>query len=86
MGMLVDKTDLGFGSVPELLDGQGRGDREDVHRAREGRRPFEVSDADTMLNINPKAKKRPVAILTREGCGYCAKAKALLKGWAMYSG
>ena len=43
--------------------------------------PFEVSDADTMLNhINPKAKKPDqVALLTREGCGYCAKAKALLK-------
>jgi glutaredoxin-like protein len=43
--------------------------------------PFEVSDADTMLNyINPKAKKPDqVALLTREGCGYCAKAKKLLK-------
>ena len=43
--------------------------------------PFEVSDADTMLNyINPKAKKPDqVAILTREGCGFCAKAKKLLK-------
>jgi len=43
--------------------------------------PFEVSDADTMLNqINPKAKKPDqVAILTREGCGFCTKAKALLK-------
>ena len=42
--------------------------------------PFEVSDADTMLAwINPKAKKPDqVAILTREGCGFCAKAKALL--------
>jgi glutaredoxin-like protein len=34
-----------------------------------------------MLNyINPKAKKPDqVAILTREGCGFCAKAKVLLK-------
>jgi glutaredoxin-like protein len=42
--------------------------------------PFEVSDADTMLNyINPKAKKPDqVAILTREGCEFCASAKALL--------
>jgi glutaredoxin-like protein len=42
--------------------------------------PFEVSDADTMLAyINPKAKKPDqVAILTREGCSFCAKAKALL--------
>jgi glutaredoxin-like protein len=30
--------------------------------------------------INPKAKKPDqVAIFTREGCGFCAKAKALLK-------
>jgi glutaredoxin-like protein len=43
--------------------------------------PYEVSDADTMLNyINPKAKKPDqVAILTREGCDYCAKAKVLLE-------
>jgi glutathione-dependent peroxiredoxin len=33
-----------------------------------------------MLNyINPQAKKPDqVAIFTREGCGFCAKAKALL--------
>ena len=39
-----------------------------------------MSDADTMLaHINPKAKKPDqVAIFTREGCGFCAKAKALL--------
>jgi glutaredoxin-like protein len=42
--------------------------------------PFEVSDADTMLDyINPKAgRPDQVAILTREGCAFCAKAKARL--------
>jgi glutaredoxin-like protein len=42
--------------------------------------PFEVSDADTMLNfVAPNAKKPDqVAIFTREGCSFCAKAKALL--------
>ena len=42
--------------------------------------PFEVSDADTMLeHINPNAKKPDqVAILTREGCSFCAKAKETL--------
>jgi glutaredoxin-like protein len=42
--------------------------------------PFEVSDADTLLAyVNPGATKPDqVAILTREGCGYCGKAKALL--------
>ena len=83
MGMLVDKSDLNFGKrswrysmlvrnkVIEkmFLEPQKPGD------------PFEVSDADTMLNhINPKAKKPDqVALLTREGCGFCAKAKKLLK-------
>jgi glutaredoxin-like protein len=82
MGMLVDKTDLGFGKrswrysmlvkdgviVKMFVEPQQAGD------------PFEVSDADTMLAfINPKAKKPDqVAIFTREGCGFCAKAKALL--------
>ena len=43
--------------------------------------PFEVSDADTMLAcVAPKAKKPDqVAILTREGCGFCARSKKLLK-------
>ncbi len=42
--------------------------------------PFEVSDADTMLAyVNPHAKKPDqVVIFTREGCGYCARAKTLL--------
>jgi glutaredoxin-like protein len=42
--------------------------------------PFEVSDAATMLAyINPQARKPDqVAILTRDGCQYCAQAKKLL--------
>ncbi|HWI14081.1 MAG TPA: glutaredoxin domain-containing protein, partial [Burkholderiales bacterium] len=43
--------------------------------------PFEVSDADTMLayiNANAKTPDQ-VAIFTREGCQYCARAKKLLK-------
>ena len=41
MGMLVDKSDLGFGkrSWRYSMLVQRRRDREDVHRAREGRRP-----------------------------------------------
>ncbi len=83
MGMLVDKSDLGFGKrswrysmlvkdgvvVKQFIEPQKPGD------------PFEVSDADTMLEyINPKAQKpEQVAILTKHGCPFCAKAKALLK-------
>lgn len=82
MGMLVDKEDLGFGrrswrysmlvrdGVIEkmFIEPQGAGD------------PYEVSDADTMLrHLNPKAAALPkIALFTRPGCPYCARAKALL--------
>ena len=83
MGMLVDKTDLGFGKRSwrySMLVKDGVIDKMFIEPQKPGD-PFEVSDADTMLHyINPKAKKPDqVAILTREGCGFCAKAKALLK-------
>ena len=84
MGMLVDKSDLGFGKRSwrySMLVRDGVIEKMFIEPEKPGD-PFEVSDADTMLNyINPKAKKPDqVAILTREGCGFCAKAKALLKG------
>ena len=82
MGMLVDKTDLGFGKRSwrySMLVRDGVIEKMFIEPEKPGD-PFEVSDADTMLAyINPKAKKPDqVAILTREGCGYCARAKALL--------
>ena len=42
--------------------------------------PFEVSDADTMLNhLRPGRKEiGPVLMLARHGCPYCAKAKQVL--------
>jgi len=42
--------------------------------------PFEVSDADTMLDyINPNAEKpKAITLLTKPGCEFCAKSKALL--------
>jgi len=82
MGMLVDKADLGFGKrswrysmlvkdcVIEkmFIEPEVPGD------------PFEVSDADTMLNyINPEAKKpQLVSLFTKVGCPFCAKAKKML--------
>lgn len=83
MGMLVDKSDLGFGKRSwrySMLVKDGVVEKMFVEPEKPGD-PFEVSDADTMLNyINPKAKRPDqVAILTREGCEYCARAKALLK-------
>jgi glutaredoxin-like protein len=83
MGMLVDKTDIGFGKRSwrySMLVKDGVIQKMFIEPEKAGD-PFEVSDADTMLrHINPKAKKPDqVAILTREGCGFCTKAKALLK-------
>jgi glutaredoxin-like protein len=82
MGMLVDKSELGFGKRSwrySMLVKDGVVGKMFIEPQKPGD-PFEVSDADTMLNhLNPKAKKpEQVAILTREGCGFCAKAKALL--------
>ena len=83
MGMLVDKSDLGFGKRSwrySMLVKDGVVEKMFVEPQKPGD-PFEVSDADTMLaHINPKSKKPDqVAIFTREGCSFCAKAKALLK-------
>lgn len=43
--------------------------------------PFKVSDADTMIKyLKPDwAPKESVSIITKPGCPFCAKAKALLK-------
>jgi glutaredoxin-like protein len=83
MGMLVDKSDLGFGKRSwrySMLVRDGVVAKMFVEPQKPGD-PFEVSDADTMLAyLNPQAKKPDqVAIFTREGCSYCTKAKALLK-------
>jgi len=83
MGMLVDKSDLGFGKRSwrySMLVKDGVIDKLFIEPQKPGD-PFEVSDADTMLAyVAPKAKKPDqVAILTREGCGYCARAKTLLQ-------
>jgi glutaredoxin-like protein len=83
MGMLVDKSDLGFGKRSwrySMLVRDGVVQKVFIEPEKPGD-PFEVSDADTMLAyVAPNAKKPDqVAILTREGCSFCARAKALLK-------
>ena len=83
MGMLVDKSALGFGKRSwrySMLVKDGTIEKMFIEAEKAGD-PFEVSDADTMLAyLNPRAKKPDqVAILTREGCGYCARAKNLLQ-------
>lgn len=83
MGMLVDKADLGFGKRSwrySMLVKDGVVEKMFIEPNVPGD-PFEVSDADTMLNyINPNAKPRTVAtIFTKPGCPFCAKAKAALE-------
>jgi glutaredoxin-like protein len=83
MGMLVDKADLGFGKRSwrySMLVKDGVVQKMFVEPKKPGD-PFEVSDADTLLKyVNPSAKlPDQVAILTREGCSFCAKAKSMLK-------
>ncbi|GAA6186852.1 glutathione peroxidase [Aliiglaciecola sp. NS0011-25] len=83
MGLLVDKNDLGFGKRSwrySMLVKDGVVDKMFIEPDLPGD-PFEVSDADTMLEyIAPgAAKPEAVSIFTKPGCPFCSKAKALLK-------
>lgn len=83
MGMLVAKNDLGFGNRSwrySMLVKDGIVEKMFIEPDVAGD-PFQVSDADTMLNyINSDAKQPEfVTLFTKEGCGHCARAKALLK-------
>lgn len=83
MGMLVDKTDLGFGKRSwrySMLVKGGIIEKMFIEPDVPGD-PFDVSDADTMLEyINPHAQKpKAITIFTKPGCPYCAKAKKLLR-------
>jgi glutaredoxin-like protein len=82
MGLLVDKSDLGFGKRSwryAMLVRDGVIEKMFIEPEKDGD-PFEVSDADTMLaHIAPNAKApEPVAIISRPGCPHCARAKQLL--------
>lgn len=83
MGMLVDKTDLGFGKRSwrySMLVKDGVIEKMFIEPDVPGD-PFEVSDAETLLKyINPDAVKPSlVSLFTKVGCPYCARAKVLLK-------
>jgi len=82
MGMLVDKDDLGFGKRSwrySMLVRDGVIEKMFIEPDVPGD-PFDVSDADTMLTyLDPEAAKPyDVAIFSRPGCAFCAKAKTLL--------
>jgi glutathione-dependent peroxiredoxin len=83
MGMLVDKTDLGFGKRSwrySMLVKDKVIDKMFIEPDEPGD-PFKVSDAETMLGyINPDAQKpKCVSLFAKIGCPFCARAKELLK-------
>jgi glutaredoxin-like protein len=82
MGMLVAKSDLGFGERSwrySMLVRDGVIEKQFIEPDVPGD-PFEVSDADTMLAyVAPQADKPlDVTVLTREGCEFCIRAKGML--------
>lgn len=83
MGMLVDKSDLGFGQRSwrySMLVEDGVIRKMFIEPDEPGD-PYQVSDADTMLKyINPTAgASLDITLITKAGCPYCAKSKALLR-------
>lgn len=82
MGLLVDKNDLGFGKRSwrySMLVKDGVIEKMFIEPDVPGD-PYEVSDADTMLDyINPNADKpADIVMFTKPGCPFCAKAKGIL--------
>ncbi len=82
MGMLVGKNDIGFGKRSwrySMLVKDGVIEKMFIEDDVPGD-PFEVSDADTMLNyINENAAlPKRVSLFTKPGCPHCARAKKAL--------
>ena len=82
MGLLVGKEDLGFGRRSwrySMLVRDGVVEKMFIE-AEEPGDPFQVSDADTMLRyLDPEsALPYDVAVFSRDGCPFCARAKGLL--------
>lgn len=82
MGMLVDKSDENLGKRSwrySMLVRNSIIEKMFIEPDEPGD-PFTVSDADTLLHYVNKDAKAPeqVALLTREGCAFCARAKKLL--------
>ena len=81
MGLLVDKSEIGFGKRSwryAMVVKNGVIDKMFIEPDLPGD-PFEVSDADTMLNyLNPNIVQQNVTVFSKPDCPYCKKAKALL--------
>lgn len=87
MGMLVGKNDLGFGDRSwrySMLVKDKTIEKMFIEPEVEGD-PFEVSDADTMLNyINENAiKPEFVSMISRIGCIHCERARKTLEAHNM---
>jgi glutathione-dependent peroxiredoxin len=83
MGLLVDKSDLGFGKRSwrySMLVKDGVIEKMFIEPEEPGD-PFKVSDAETMLRyINADAKQPAlVSLFAKVGCPFCAKAKKMLQ-------
>ncbi|MFT5396147.1 MAG: glutaredoxin-like protein [Gammaproteobacteria bacterium] len=83
MGMLVGKKDLGFGDRSwrySMLVKDKKIEKMFIEPEVEGD-PFEVSDADTMLDyINANAVKPEfVSLISRKGCIHCERARKALE-------
>jgi glutaredoxin-like protein len=83
MGLLVDKSDIGFGKRSwrySMLVKDGIIDKMFLEPEEAGD-PYGSSDADTLLAYIAPEVTAPasVSILTRDGCPYCEAAKKMLK-------
>ena len=83
MGLLVGKEDLGFGNRSwrySMLVKDGVIDKMFIEPQEPGD-PFEVSDADTMLDYIAPSGSKPldVTVFSRDGCPHCVRAKSALR-------
>lgn len=83
MGMLVGKEELGFGKRSwrySMLVRDGVIEKMFIEEEIPGD-PYSVSDADTMLKYIAPDAPAPlnVTVFSRKGCGFCVKAKELLR-------
>lgn len=88
MGLLVDKRDLGFGQRSwrySMLVRDGVIEKMFIEPDKPGA-PFEVSDADTMLNgLAPDARVPPrLTLVTKPGCSHCPRARRALKARGLH--
>lgn len=84
MGMLVDKSDVGFGQRSwryAMVVRDGVIEKMFIEPNKPGD-PFEVSDADTVLNFLAPAAVMParITLFSKPGCPHCTRAKLALTG------